>query len=188
MRVSESRLCSGDDDALAADFVARRPDGLSRAYERYAALLAGVAGHVLGDRAAAEDCVHDALLRVWQTPGSYLPERGSLRAFLVACVRNEATSWLRGGGRRVERERRASALQEAAFEPVEPADPVDAARVRAALARLPGEQRLVIESAYFDNLTQAQIAARLGLPLGTVKGRVALALRKLKVELAVEPR
>jgi RNA polymerase sigma-70 factor (ECF subfamily) len=59
--------------------------------------------------------------------------------------------------------------------------------VRAALARLPGEQRLVIESAYFDNLTQTQIAARLGLPLGTVKGRVALALRKLKFELAVEP-
>jgi RNA polymerase sigma-70 factor (ECF subfamily) len=187
MRVADSRGLSRDDDALAADFIARRPDGLSRVYERYAALLAGVAGHVLGERAAAEDCLHDALLRVWQTPDSYRPERGSLRAFLVACVRNEAMSRLRGGGRRVERERRASALETATLEPVEPADPVDAARVRAALARLPGEQRLVIESAYFDNLTQTQIAARLGLPLGTVKGRVALALRKLKFELAVEP-
>jgi RNA polymerase sigma-70 factor, ECF subfamily len=172
------------DDALAADFAARRPDGLSRAYERYAELLVSVARHVLADGSLAEDCVHDVLLRFWQTPESYRLERGTLRAFLVSCVRNEALSRLRSRGRREERERRAHLLEPNAPETIEPADPVDAARVRAALGRLPDEQRETIESAYFQNLTQIQIAERLGVPLGTVKSRIALAMRKLKTELA----
>ncbi len=172
-----------DDDALAADFVARRPDALARAYERNARILVSVAGHVLGE-AAAEDCVHDALLRVWQTPDSYRPERGSLRAFLVSCVRNEAMNRLRSSGRRVERERRAYLLEPAAVETIEAADPIDARRVRAALARLPHEQREAIVHAYFENLSHAQIAERFGLPLGTVKSRVALGMRKLHAELA----
>jgi len=157
---------------------------LARAYARYAPLLANVARHVLSDASAAEDCVHDALLRVWQTQNSYVLERGTLRAFLVACVRREALTRLRGGGRRVERERRAFLLEPATEPAPEPADPFEAARVRAALARLPRDQRETIECAYFDNLSQTQIAQRLGVPLGTVKGRVALAMRKLKAELA----
>jgi RNA polymerase sigma-70 factor (ECF subfamily) len=173
-----------EDEALAVDFVARRPDGLSRAYARYAGLLAAVARHVLADADSAQDCVHDALLRVWQTQDSYRPERGTLRAFLVSCVRNEAMTRLRSSGRRAERERRAFLLEPASLETGEPADHVEAARVRAALARLPGEQREAIEHAYFNNLSQTQIAQRLGVPLGTVKGRVALAMRKLKAELA----
>ena len=165
------------------DFVARRPDALARAYERDARVLVSVARHVLGD-AAAEDCVHDALLRVWQTKDSYRPERGTLRAFLISCVRNEAMSRLRTSGRRVDRERRASLLEPLSVEPIEPADPVDAARVRAALARLPREQREAVEHAYFENLSHTQIAERFGLPLGTVKSRVALGMRKLQAELA----
>jgi RNA polymerase sigma-70 factor (ECF subfamily) len=141
-----------------------------------------VARHVLGEPSAAEDCVHDALLRVWQAPNSYTAERGTLRAFLITCVRNEALSRLRSGLRRVERERRAHLL-EVDLESNEPADPFDARRVRAALARLPAEQREAIERAYFENLTQNQIAERLGVPLGTVKSRVLLAMRKLRAEL-----
>ena len=175
------------EDALATGFAARRPEALARAYESYARLLVSVARHVLSEASAAEDCVHDALLRVWQAPDSYSTERGTLRAFLISCVRNEALSRLRSGNRRVERERRAHLLEAPPYES-EPADPVDARRVRAALARLPAEQRDSIECAYFENLTQAQIAERLGVPLGTVKSRVSLALRKLRAELTGTPR
>ncbi len=172
-----------DEEALALDFAARRPAALARAYERNAALLVSAAARVLGERAAAEDCVHDALLRLWHARDSYRPERGALRAFLVTCVRNEALSRLRSSARRAEREQRAALLDPVRVETFEPADPVDAARVRKALAQLPPELRDVLERAYFAGLSQTEIAERTGLPLGTVKSRAALALRKLRAEL-----
>jgi len=168
-RLSYEGLMRPVDGDLAPAFAARRPHALGQAYDRYATLLTGVARQVLGDAAAAEDCVHDALLRVWRARDSYRPERGSLRAFLASCVRTE-------------RERRVLRLEPAPGD--ESAAALDALRVRAALARLPVEQRATIEYAYFANLSQAEIAARMDVPLGTVKGRVALAMRKLKAELA----
>ena len=86
--------------------------------------------------------------------------------------------------RGADRERRAFILEPETFDTVERADPVEALRVRAALGRLPDEQREAINFAYYQNLSQTQIAQRLGIPLGTVKGRVALAMRKLRAELA----
>ena len=175
-----------DEEPFAADFIARRADGLARVYERYAVVLLATARHVLGRASEAEDCVHDALVRVWETPDSYRPARGSLRAFLIACVRNEAMSRLRGAARRTERERRVLRLEPSVEREAEIVDHVEAARVRAALSRLPTEQREVIEQAFFANRTQREIAEKLGIPLGTVKGRVALAMRKMQAELARE--
>ncbi len=177
-----------DPQALAAGFIARRPAALGIAYESYAVELYSVARAVLRNAADAEDCVHDALIRVWQTPGSFRLERGSLRAFLIVCVRNEAMSRMRSAGRRLEREKKAFRL-----EPVPDADPfvvdpVEAARVRAALGRLPPEQRVALESAYFENLSQREIAEKLDVPLGTVKSRVMLAMRKLKDDLRMDYR
>ena len=94
-----------DVSALAAGFVARRPAALEAAYECYSLELYSVARAVLRNAADAEDCVHDALLRVWRTPDSFRQERGSLRAFLIGCVRNEAMSRLRSAARRAEREK-----------------------------------------------------------------------------------
>jgi len=175
-----------DASALAAGFVARRPAALEAAYECYSVELYSVARAVLRNAADAEDCVHDALLRVWRTPDSFRQERGSLRAFLIGCVRNEAMSRLRSALRRSEREKKAFRL-----EPVPEAQPalvdhVEAARVRAALARLPSEQRLAVESAFFDNLSQREIAEKFDLPLGTVKSRVLLGMRKLQSDLHPE--
>src|SRR5271157_5603803 len=101
----------GDASALAAGFVARRPAALEAAYECYAVELYSVARAALRNAADAEDCVHDALLRVWRTPDSFRQERGSLRAFLIGCVRNEAMSRLRSAARRGERERKAFRLE-----------------------------------------------------------------------------
>jgi RNA polymerase sigma factor (sigma-70 family) len=168
------------DDELAADFTARRPAALAAAYERHIRVLYAVARSVLGGDEAAEDCVHDALLRVWQTPGSYRTERGPLRAFLIACVRNEAMSMLRSGARRLAREERAERLAPVADSTFEVVDHVEARRLREALASLPAEQRAALELVYFGNRTHAQAAAQLGVPLGTVKSRISLAVRKLQ--------
>ncbi|HMD03489.1 MAG TPA: sigma-70 family RNA polymerase sigma factor, partial [Candidatus Baltobacteraceae bacterium] len=168
-----------DDESLVADFIARRSAGLEGAYRRYGIELVSVARHVLGRHADAEDCVHDALLRVWRAPDSFRPERGSLRAFLIVCVRNEAMSRLRSAGRRSEREKKAFRLEVVPEGAAEVVDHVEAARVRDALARLPEEQRVALERAFFGNLSQREVAESLGVPLGTIKSRIALGMRKL---------
>src|ERR1700676_5198635 len=156
-------------EPLAAAFIARRPEAFEQVYARNAVELVSVASYILGDAAAAEDCVHDALLRVWRTPQSYRAERGSLRAFLIACVRNEALSHRRGAVRRQHRERRVSEGAPLEFVDEPMLDRSDAERVRAALERLPAEQRLTIELAYYGGRTQREIPAPLGGSLGTIK-------------------
>ncbi len=172
-------------DALVEDFAARRPGGLEGAYALWSRLLFGVARHALADDARAEDCVHDALLRVWRAPNRFEGNRAMLKAYLVASVRNESLAMLRSQTRRDARELKAVRLApETEIEPPS-VDPVEAQRVRAALAKLPEEQRIAIERAYYGNKTHVQIAEELGIPLGTIKSRIAMAMRKLHAELAL---
>jgi RNA polymerase sigma-70 factor (ECF subfamily) len=173
------------DDDLATAFIARDPSAFDRAYAVYGRDLRAVAENVLADRAAAEDCLHDALLRVWGTPDSYRPERGSLRTFLIVCVRNEALSVLRGDRRRSAREERAQRLGPVSeTTTIEVPDHVEARRIRDALATLPDEQRLALERVYYANRTQVEAAADLGIPLGTLKTRVSAGVRRLHAALA----
>jgi RNA polymerase sigma-70 factor (ECF subfamily) len=156
---------------------------LEEIYERYADVCFSVALHVLRSPDDAEDCVQDVFARVWQRSDAYRPERGSLRGFLIACVRNDAL-----GRRRAEARHRAIEEREAQLQPsveFEIADHVEAARVRQGLQRLPPDQRRVLELAYFGGLTHREIAAKLDEPLGTVKSRLALALRRLSRALGV---
>jgi len=172
-------------DPLVEDFAARRPAGLETAYGLWSRLFVSIAHHALGDRARAEDCVHDALLRVWRAPNRFEGNRAMLKAYLAASVRNEALAILRSQGRRDARELRAARLvPETSVDPPV-VDPVEAERLRAALARLPEEQRIALELAYYGNKTHVQISEQLGAPLGTVKSRIAMAIRKLHAELAV---
>ncbi len=166
-----------DEGALAASFAAHDEGALEEAYRRYAAGLVAAARQVLGSDADARDCVHDSLVRVWAKPGAYRVERGSLRAFLIVCVRNEAISRRRGATRQVARER--TTRDDVAGE----VDIAERLAVRDALVVLPREQRDVIELAYWGDLSQSEIAARLGVPLGTIKSRAALGLRKLATAL-----
>ena len=154
---------------------------LDEIYRQYADVCFSVALHVLRSPDDAQDCVHDVFVRVWQNESAYRPERGSLRSFLIACVRNEALT-----RRRADARHRAIEAREASFEPsaeFEVVDHVEAARVRRALDALPAEQRRALELAYFGGLTHREIATALGEPLGTIKSRLALALRKLGREL-----
>lgn len=171
-----------DDEALASAFAAKERWAFTEAYTRFGKLLYSTAYHVLGNAEDAQDCVHDALTRVWRSPDAYMRSRGAVRSFLTVCVRNEAITRLRAKSRRHKLEERA------AFEPVEHEelaikDVVELDRLRGALQTLPDEQRRPLELAYFEYKTHVEVARELDQPLGTVKSRIAMGLRKLGAAL-----
>ena len=167
---------------MVADFLARKTSGLESVYRAYGTPLYSVARHVLGNDEDAQDCVHDALLRVWQRSESYRRERGPLRSYLLGAVRNEALTRKRNAARHLRIEERAARSDSPTYE-FEVSDRVERERLRRAMAALPQEQRAALELAYFGGLTQVQVAERLGVPLGTIKSRLSLALRKLNVAM-----
>jgi len=175
------------DEALAAAFAAHDPGAFGEAYRRHASLLYSAAYNVLGNADDAKDCVADAIARLWRSPRAYSPQRGNLRNFLLVCVRNEAISRLRRHARRSRMEARVAGMAEEREE-FAPPDPIERDRVRQAVLALPPEQRAAIELAYYQGKTQTEIAAELGEPLGTIKSRVKLGLRKLASALeAIAP-
>jgi RNA polymerase sigma-70 factor, ECF subfamily len=172
----------GEDGALAAGFAAHEGWAFGEAYRRYASLLYSAAYNVLGNADEAQDCVGDAIARLWRSRNPYSSERGSLRSFLVVCVRNEAISRRRRQHRRARMEERLAGMAPDRAELTLP-DPIERDRVRRALLALPAEQRLAIGLAYYGGKTQSEIAAELQEPLGTIKSRVKLGLRKLASSL-----
>lgn len=174
---------AADEDQLSADFAAHRPEALERAYRAYGSLLYSTARRVLGNDADAADCVHDALVRIWERGAAFRPERGNVRAWLVVCVRNEALSRRRAAFRHGEIEESVAATEPREYE-LPMSDYLESARLRNAIAALPAEQRTALQLAYYRQLTHVQIAGRVGAPLGTIKSRIAIALRKLHESLA----
>lgn len=152
-------------------------------YDRYAGLAYGVAMRVLGDPARAEDAVQEAFLNVWHRASTFDPDRGSIRAWLLTTVRNRCIDYLRGRGSRERREHELSPDVEYAQAPSDPWREVsvslERAAVRDAMASLPTEQRQVVEMAYFGGYSHTEIAEMSRVPLGTVKGRMRLALEKM---------
>jgi RNA polymerase sigma-70 factor (ECF subfamily) len=169
-------------DSVITRLRAGDPTALADAYERHSALCRGVAYRVLRDDALAEDAVQDAFAALWRRRDGMTVRAAGLSPWLVVVTRNAALSLLRADTRRRLREER-----EFAATPAEHGrDPSDivtageaAAAVVAALDDLPKEQRDVIQLAYFDRLTLAQVAERTGAPLGTVKRRAQMALQRL---------
>ncbi len=138
---------------------------------------------VLGDPGRAEDAVQDAFMNVWNRAAGFDPGRGSLRAWLLTSVRNRCIDFLRGRG---AHERQEQELQPEVAYALSPSDPwrevalsIERAAVRDAMASLPTEQRQVVEMAYFGGYTHVEIADMTRVPLGTVKGRMRLALEKM---------
>ncbi len=171
-------------DQLVDDFAARRPSGLEQVYSLWSRLFFSVAYHAIADGGRAEDCVHDALVRVWRSPNRFTGNREMLKAYLVTCVRNESLGLVRREGRRDARELKAARL--APVSSVDPpvVDPVETQRLQAALGRLPEEQRTALTLAYYGNKTHVEIAQQLNVPLGTIKSRISMAMRKLQTDLA----
>jgi len=166
------RMVAGDEGALAA------------LYDRYSGMLFAMLVRTLRDPQAAEEILQDLFLQLWRGAARFDATRGSLPAWLMVIGRNRALSRLR------TREHREIPEDIEAF----PANAVpssvnledDAERsllmekLRTAMATLPAEQREAVELAYFEGMTQTEIAARTGSPLGTVKSRVRSAMQSLK--------
>jgi RNA polymerase sigma-70 factor (ECF subfamily) len=171
-----------DEAALAQAFANRERWAFDEAYRRYGSLLYSVALTVLHRPEDAEDCVHDALVHVWNNPRAYAANRGSVRAFLVVCVRNNAISRVRMAGRRRRLSERFD-LESEATEEFEIHDFVESQRIRDALAQLPEDQRTAVMLAFFGGKTHVEISEQLHEPLGTIKSRISHGLRKLAAAL-----
>ncbi len=174
-----------DDETLAAAFAAKERWAFDEAYTRYGRLLYSAAYHVLGNAEDAGDCVHDALARVWKSSDSYTRARGTLRSFLVVCVRNEAITRQRSKARRRKLEEKLAA-QPVEHDELRVVDVIEHDRLRAALRSLPPEQRRPLELAYYEHKTHVEIARELDEPLGTIKSRIATGLRKLGAALGTD--
>ncbi len=156
-------------------------------YDRHAPKALGLATMVTRSRDRAEDAVQEAFVSAWRSRHAYRPERGSVQSWLMTIVRNRSLDALRRASVH-ERPWDSLELHDPADERIEPADDRavrrdDARELRAALGDLPSEQSAALRLAYFDGLSQSEIAARLGIPLGTVKGRMRLGLRRLAAAL-----
>lgn len=179
----------GQDALFGKRLAANDPAAFKEVYEEYAAAAYGIAYRVTRQEAIAQEVVHDAFMALWRAPEAYDPAKGTLRTFMLSLTHHRAVDAVRREERLRSRNERAMNLS-----PPESEDPaeevVEAAwlghrrkEVRAALEGLPPDQRTVLEKAYFDGMTQVQIAEDLGIPLGTVKTRTLAALRKLRVAL-----
>jgi len=160
-------------------------------FRRYAPTALALAGRILRDSGIAQEIVQEAFLAVWRSPDAYDPERGSVRAWLVGIVHHRAVDAVRRRTAEQQRAERAAVLDppvDVADEVVEGIElPRERRAVREALAALPAPQREVIELMYFGGLSQSAIAERLSLPLGTVKSRALLAMRRLRAALMEDP-
>lgn len=189
---SAAPLRASDDLAIVRRMAAGDADALAELYDRYAALLLALTRRILGPAGEAEESLQEAFLQAWHQAGRYDPARSSVSTWLLLIARTRALDRLRSRG---ARERTAQA---AAAEPAAPdtSSRVDdhvlhrerRARVQQALADLPEEQRRVLELAFYEGLSQSEIATRTGAPLGTVKTRALLAMRKLREALRNEIR
>ncbi|MDP8956933.1 MAG: sigma-70 family RNA polymerase sigma factor [Actinomycetota bacterium] len=179
------------DRYLLGDVAAGDESAFRKLYGRYGGPAYGLALRVTGDGVLAQDVVQDAFLAVWRGAGAYDGARGSVRSWLLSTVHHRAVDVVRREQAQRSRAERAGNRIEPSVDFTE--NIVEAAdlgwhrrRVQEALGGLPEEQREVVDLMYFDGLTQAQVAERLSLPLGTVKSRCLLGMRKLRTALARE--
>jgi RNA polymerase sigma-70 factor, ECF subfamily len=159
-------------------------------YDRYGRIVYSVSYRVTNDAHLAEECTQDVFLRVWRRARDFDPSRAKTSTWLFAIARNRAIESWRSRARHRSRldvrpdeetQRVESLVDEGARDPAELVAAADEAlRVAEALAALPPEQFETLQLAYFEGLSHAEIAERLRLPLGTVKGRVRLALDRLR--------
>jgi RNA polymerase sigma factor (sigma-70 family) len=172
------------DEALVA-LIARSDDAaLAELYDRFGRVAYGLALRVVRDSALAEDVVQEAFLAAWRSAGRFVAERGKARTWLLTLVHRRAVDLVRR-----EELRRAEPLAEAPEVATEATEEqawlgLQRAHVQDALRKLPDQQREAIELAYYGGFTQAELATRLGEPLGTIKSRMFTGLARLRDLLA----
>lgn len=167
----------------------KNPDAFEVFYDRHGGVAYSLAYRIVGERGAAEDVTQEAFISIWRSGARYDAARGSVRTWMLGIVRNRAIDALRSKTGKAPKldfdddsilEHRPAAEQTES----EALERETAQEVRGALGELPGEQAKVIQLAYFGGFSHSEIAGMLGVPLGTVKGRMRLGLEKIRGELA----
>jgi RNA polymerase sigma-70 factor (ECF subfamily) len=165
------------------------PEAFEVFYDRHGGVAYSLAYRIVGEKAAAEDVTQEAFISIWKSGARFDRARGSVRSWMLSIVRNRAIDALRS---RAGKAPKLTFDDDAILEqrPSEELTDNEAMRretateLRGALGELPGEQSKVIELAYFGGFSQSEISRMLGVPLGTVKGRMRLGLEKIRGELA----
>jgi len=176
------------DAAILRQIVDRDPRGVELLYDRYGGVAFALAYRLLGERGSAEDVVQEAFLNVWRQGATYDTRRGTVRTWLLTIVHHRAIDQMRsarskaGADTVIDAAMPLPAKEDTWTEVVQG---LEHERVRQAMATLPPEQRQVVDLAYYGGFTHTEIAQRIGIPLGTVKGRMRLALDKLRDLLRV---
>jgi len=176
---------AASDEELVARLAHQDHKALETLYDRYSRILYSLGLRILKESARAEEVVQDVFLKLWQKPHLYIPENGAFSHWLLRVTRNQAIDELRS--------KKTFSADEMEIEFVDQGPDVlhevwldeQRATIRRALSQLPDPQRQVIELAYFQGLTQQEIAEHLGEPLGTVKTRTRLGMEKLRTTMSV---
>jgi RNA polymerase sigma-70 factor (ECF subfamily) len=171
------------DEDLISLVEASDAEAFATLYDRHSRAAFSLAYRMMGDRQAAEDLAQDAFLKVWRSAGSYRAERGSVRTWILSIAHNRGIDQLRSHASR----RRTQDRIEASAPRSQPSEAFAETwrnsqrdQVREALNTLPSEQLKILELAYFSGYTHVEISEVLSLPLGTVKGRMRLGLKKIR--------
>jgi RNA polymerase sigma-70 factor (ECF subfamily) len=160
-------------------------------YDRHGSVLYALLLKILGDRSDAQEILQESFVQAWRRAADFDPRRGSEIAWLVSLARNRAIDRLRSRNLRAVREEEAGREIPIDRQSVDTSEGAERQailgelreRMRAALSELPEAQREVIELAYFQGMSQSEISGKLGEPLGTVKTRTQLAMKKLRERL-----
>ena len=177
------------DEELMPLIGAKDPEAFEVFYDRHGGVAYSLAYRIVGEKAAAEDVTQEAFISIWKSGARFDRARGSVRSWMLSIVRNRAIDALRsraGKAPKLTFDDDAVLEQRPSEELTEEAAMRNetAGELRGALEELPGDQSKVIELAYFGGFSQSEISRMLGVPLGTVKGRMRLGLEKIRGEMA----
>lgn len=177
-------ISAQSDGALLKGIAERDQQALAELYDRHAPTLLALAERILASTAEGEEVLQEVFLHVWNRAARYDPARSSVYTWLVLIARSRAIDRLRS--RRVVERTHEAAHQEGGRGHTSPQGVETVLgderreRVRQELGKLPPEQRQVLEMAFYEGLSQTEISVRAGVPLGTVKTRTLLAMKKLR--------
>jgi RNA polymerase sigma-70 factor, ECF subfamily len=166
---------------------AQQVKALDLLYDRYSKLVYSTAAQILNNIEEAEEVTQETFLRLWQRSEIYQPKRGSLSGFLFTMARSRSLDRLRSRQARQQKIQRIQTFSDYVSDYNPPLEFVTVKErsnlVRAALKQLSDDDRQLLETAYYEGLSQSEIAKRDGIPLGTVKSRARQALKKLRTAL-----
>ncbi|APB33325.1 RNA polymerase, sigma-24 subunit, ECF subfamily [Gloeomargarita lithophora Alchichica-D10] len=180
-----------DDETLLERIAIQDQSALNALYDRYSQVIYSLIYRIVGVKEEAEEIILDVFLQVWRTAHCYNPHQAQVNSWLFMIARSRALDRLR----RQSRQQRTTLMLQQTQMPLDLSSPPEAyilgeethQNLQNALAQLPPEQRQAVELAYYYGLSHTQIAVRLGVPPGTIKSRIRMALQKMRQAFHIAP-